>query len=451
MLRGWKKTGQTAVSIGYFITLLTLFAYIAIQGPIVTAKIGPSSNSILRNNLFPFSLADMGLLNSPAFGMIDFASQIILGFLSAYLIARTFQELFDLSVVATLLVTLVFLSPYYSPLVFGVHVINNGYAYPVFLLTVRYLLRGLIFKEFSSYLLFFFFTAIAIILRRQFVFLPVVGIAALVYSLIFDYEEFYGKKIFLGLALLASIFLPDLSERYANYLKTGQFVSIPFVGFQMAVTPLYVSKVDDVNLFTSKPELANMFLAIRQPLAAEGLTQDVAERQEDIPLMRRYRNFFETYETIAYGKLKPLIEGISRENPALVDEGLITLAMGLIFANFGQYFLIYLHNIIYHMGGYFMTVLFLLIFITSFIYHIQYKGRFSLVSLVITFLAFSNYILVALLEPVTQEYGFYTDSFTQALLLALIAFLFRTQRGKTQMNEESPESQRNWRGVEKPT
>ena len=88
----WKKTGQAALSIGYFTTLLLLFIYIAIQGPIVVAKGGPSAESILRNNLFPFGLEDMGLLNSPTFGMINFAIQILLGFFSAYLMGRTFQR-----------------------------------------------------------------------------------------------------------------------------------------------------------------------------------------------------------------------------------------------------------------------------------------------------------------------------------------------------------------------
>lgn len=96
-----------------------------------------------------------------------------------------------------------------------------------------------------------------------------------------------------------------------------------------------------------------------------------------------------------------------------------------------------------------MTGLLLLIFITSFVYHIQHRGRFSLVSLILTFMTFSNYILVALLEPVTQEYGFYTDALTQALLFSLLAFLFKSQRGKNRVDEWDDQGPV-WKGVEKP-
>ena len=326
---------------------------------------------------------------------------------------------------------------------FGIHIINNGYAYPVFLLTVRYLLHGLVFREFSSYLMFFLLSTVAVILRRQFVFLPVVGVASLAYSLIFDYEDYYGKKIFLVLALLSSVLLPDLSERYTTYLQTGRFTSIPFVGFQFVVTPLYVSQADDGAVLGSQ-DLSDLFTTIRTPLAEEALTEDAFDGEEEIPLMLRYRNFFENYETIAYEKLKPMIESISSDDPLLIDQGLITLSLFLIFANFGKYSLVYLHNITYHMGGYFMASLMLLIFITSFVYHIQHRGRFSLVALVITFMAFSNYLLVALLEPVTQEYSFYTDSLTQALLFALISFLFKIQKGKNRVDSYK-NKERTWK------
>lgn len=449
VLEGWKKAGKTALSLGYFLTLLALFAFIAIQGPIVVEKTGVSTESILRDNLFPFGLEDFGLLMNPTFAMVNFGFQIIFGFFSAYLVGRTFQKLFELNTILTLIVTLIFLSPYYSPLVFGIHIINNGYAYPVFLLSVRFLLHGLVFREFSSYMLFFLLSAIAVIMRRQFVFLPVIGITSLIYSLVFDYEEYFGKKIFLILGVVGSILAPDLSERYMNYLKDGRFVSVPFAGLQFAMAPLYVSEAGDAMMFKDNPDLGELFLSIRAPLVTEKLTEQSIGGGENVPLLLRYRPFFENYNKIAYTQIKPIIDSLSNDRPDLVDQGLITISLGLIFKNFGNYALVYLHNIIYYMGGYFLTGFIFLIFVTSFVYHIQYRGRFSLVALMITFIAFSNYILVALLEPVTQEYSFYTDSLIQALLVALVSFLFRSQRGVHRVDENKRNPQ-NWRYVEKP-
>lgn len=444
----WKKTGQTVLSIGYFVTLLCLFTYVVIQGPIVGVKTDPGAQSILQESLFPFSLQDTGLFESRAFTLAEFFFQIFIGFLGAYLMGRTFQRIFELGSISTLLVTLIFLSPYYSPLVFGIYIINNGYAYPLFLMTTRYLVHGLVFREFSAYIKFFVFTTIVIIMRRQFMFLPIVGLASLVYSFIFDAEIYYGRKIYLTVCFLLSIILPDLSERTTTYLENGSFVSVPFAGYQFFMTPLYVSTEEDATLFQGDT-LAGLFSSARELVLSQGLTEENLIAEQGPALMSRFQNYFSTYDLIAYGQLKPLIDSLAQENPQLVDEGLIAISMALIYNNFSDYILVYTHNIIYHMGGYYMTGLLLLIFITSFVYHIQHRGRFSLVSLILTFMTFSNYILVALLEPVTQEYGFYTDALTQALLFSLLAFLFKSQRGKNRVDEWDDQGPV-WKGVEKP-
>lgn len=444
----WKKAGKTALSVSYFLTLLFLFFFIAVQGPIAVSKVSLSTQSILQDSLFPFSLADLGLENSAMIALIEFYLQIFLGFIGCYLIANTFQKIFETEALITLLITMIFLSPYYSPLIFGIHIINNGYAYPLFLITVRYLLLGLAFKEFSSYLKFFIFSTIAIIMRRHFIFLPIIGFVSLIYSFIFHRESYYGKKIFLMLALLASIALPDLSERYVNYLRSGQFITMPFAGFQFAVTPLYISTPEDIGYIENKG-FADLLLNIRNMLGAEGLLYDNTAQVEDSPLIFRFRTFFESYEKIAYERLRPLIQEAAAQQPALVDQALIALSLSLIYNNFLRYLMVYSHNIIYHMGGYFMACLMLVIFITSFICHIQRLGKFSLVSLIISFTAFANYILVALLEPVTQEYGFYTDSLAQALIFSLISFVFKSQRTTARL-DASQQDEPTWIALKTP-
>lgn len=444
----WKKAGKTALSVSYFLTLLFLFFFVVVQGPIAVSKVSLSSQSILRDSLFPFSLADLGLENNEILALIEFYFQIILGFIGCTLIANTFQKIFESELLITLLITLIFLSPYYSPLIFGVHIINNGYAYPLFLITVRYLLLGLVFKEFSSYLKFFIFSTVAIIMRRHFIFLPIIGFVSLIYSFIFHNNSYYGKKIFLMLALLISIIVPDLSERYVNYLRSGQFISMPFTGFQFAVTPIYVSTPEDIG-YIENQALANLLFSIRNILAAEGLLYDNVAQMQDTPLNFRFRTFFESYEKIAYERLKPIIQQVATQDPALVDQAFIVLSLSLIYNNFFRYMMVYTHNIISYMGGYFMAGLMLVIFITSFICHIQRLGKFSLVSLIISFMTFSNYILVALLEPVTQEYGFYTDSLAQALIFSLISYVFKSQRTNDKL-DNSQQEQSPWIALKEP-
>lgn len=444
-----KKAGKTALSISYFLTLLFLFFYVVVQGPIAVNQISLSSQSILQDNLFPFSLADLGVQNNETLALIEFYLQILLGFISCTLISSTFQKVFGFQLLINLLISLIFLSPYYSPIIFGIHIINNGYAYPIFLITIRYLLLGLVFKEFSSYLKFFIFSTMAILMRRHFIFLPVIGFVSLIYSFVFHRDAYFGKKIILILALIFTIIVPDMSERYLNYLKSGEFISLPFAGFQLAVTPIYISTPEDLSRIENL-EVANLLYSIRGSLETEGLLYENMNQIEETPFNFRFKTFFESYEKIAYERIKPFIQQLAIQNSVFVDQALIGLSLSLIYNNFFRYLMVYSQNISYHMGGYFMTGLMFIIFISSFVCHIQTLGKFSLVSLFISFIAFSNYILVGLLEPVTPEYGFYTDSLAQALIFSIISFVFRTQRSVDSSAGSSDQQTIAWMNSEEP-
>lgn len=423
----FERLKQHSISTFFFIGLFILYAMIALQGPIENPIHNPLTNSILKDSLFSLGNFDISILTPRYQLIVKFLFQISMGFMGAYVLGKTFRDLFLAGPLTGFLVTMTFLSPYYYPVIFGEYLITDGYAYPFFLITIRFLLKGMVFRDKGALLLFYLLVIVDTIMHRQFMFLSIVGLLSLIYVLSYDYGHYYGHRMLLILACIASFVVPDVAERTDNLLQGKGFTSVPYAGLQFSVLPLYVSKTQDATAFHD-PNQKAFFTGLHQQLEENRLT--AAQNKNPKNVYQEYLKYFDDYTTITYKILIPLFRQMKVSDPLRLDQGMITVSLILISQNLGTYFDFYIHNIIRHMGGYFMFSLLWVVLLTSLFYHAQARSRFSLLAALITVTMLANYCLVAFLEPVTKVYGFYTDVLWQGLLLMLLEYLFKEEKRK---------------------
>lgn len=423
----FERLKQHSISTFFFIGLFILYAMIALQGPIENPTHDPLTNSILKDSLFSLGNFDLGILTPQYQSVVKFLFQLFFGFMGAYVLGITFRDLFLAGPLTTFLVTMTFLSPYYYPVVFGEYLITDGYAYPFFLITVRFLLKGMVFRDKGALFLFYLLVIVDTIMHRQFMFLSIVGLLSLIYALAYDYGHYYGHRMLLVLACIASFIVPDVAERTNNLLQGRGFISVPYAGLQFSVLPLYVSKTQDAVAFQDANQKA-FFTGLHQQLETSRLTAEQNKNPKNV--YKEYLSYFDNYTAITYKTLIPLFQQMKVADPLRLDQGMITVSLILISQNVGTYFDFYIHNIIHHMGGYFMFFLLWVVLLTSLFYHAQARSRFSLLPALVSVIVLANYSLVAFLEPVTKVYGFYTDVLWQGLLLMLLEYLFKEEKRK---------------------
>lgn len=453
----WKNFGQKTLSAGYIFILFLLFLLMAMHGPgLMEMPQDPSKQSILHDTLSPIFLQDFGENLAAPLAFLDIYGTLVLGFLGAYSLAKTFGKLFNTGNGIVFFMVLIFLSPYMRPVLGEKPIAHLGYSYPLFLFSIRNLIWGLARCDSVHLMRFFLLSSLGVVLKRHFLFLSLGGCLAALCAFLLNPQGYKGKKRWVLLGVLLSLGIPDLCERTMNYRRSGAFITLPFVGFQFMMTPLYISSSEDM---ASLPPPVSAFLgALRQPLADAGILYDAPDTPSPVNAgdtqgpegpqspSQKIQRFFNAYDTLAYTSIKPLIQTAAAQNPTQADQFLILMSLTLIFNNFMKYVTVYLENIIVHMGGYFMAGLGLLIFVGAFRAQLLYRDTLSLVTLCVSSLCFANYSLVALLEPVKPVYSFYTETLLQGILVILITKAFQkpSLSGPPADDEEPPPDSQGW-------
>jgi len=201
--------------------------------------------------IYPLLIKICKLIGGSNFEFVLLSIQIIFGFIGITTFSVFLYKHFSLNKWIVLLLSFILFEPYIILRV-GNNWTTESLAYPLFLITVKYLLEGLKQQSLRKFVLSFLFASLLILTRAQFLFLyPLIAII-LFYLLLFTTM---GKHqiLKLGMIFIAFIIGNFLLEKTYHFIRGGSF-SKATSGINLAANVMYVSTLQDSTLFSDNTE-----------------------------------------------------------------------------------------------------------------------------------------------------------------------------------------------------
>lgn len=406
-----KKQTQWMLSVG---TAMLMLLWLCAQPVILEPDSGGYiDKSFLRSPIYPLLIA----LSQTSFGagaylpVILFQSALVL--VSALMLTEQLKHYIKMDTMVSFIVFLMLTVPYIFR--WGNVLLTQGIALGLFLLSLRCLFKGLIENRIKSVLYFFAWLTLLVLTRRQFMFMYVIGAVAIGY--LFSLRKCsYGRTLTMCVALIASFVGADLSERMYHLIFNKQFSTVPFLGVQLVIAPLYLSSQEDVVLFNDEKE-KQIFSEVYQTMNKRCINARCQSSDGSAP---PYQHYYLVYNTICWGVLSPIVSKYVGGDWILIDKTLTHMSLKLIAHDWKKWLRLYLSNIQNNIGGSYFGVLLVLVFFISIYYHFKNRDPFSLLFSFVLLLTFGNYSLIALVEPAMFSYNFYTNSLLISFLFILI-------------------------------
>lgn len=401
---------------------------------------GYINNISIRAPLYPIILSAYTKLFGPNNFQILAYLQILAGFLTAFFTASKIINVINLESnfvklpkILFYLIVFLLLFPYYGPSEFGNVILTEALCYPLFLLTFSYLLEGLQNKSTKALLLSIVLSGLLILTRGQFLFLyPAIGII-LSYILIFERKAFH--TLLLIFCFITTIVGANLFERTYQYIYHGQFKKVPFTGIQLIVAPLYLAKESDADLFNNETEKA-LFKDIWAVMEEKKINFN-SLNEDSFFHFSTYTHFYHSYNRICWESFSPLLSKYGLTNPYQNDIVLTRMGLTLICHNLKAFFILYILNIVFNLGGIYYLLLLGAATVSALAIFFKTRHPLSMAYLLITLLSAGNYLLIAVVEPVLRRYSAYTDGLQASILLILITFAFQSAATKNSFTKDN--------------
>lgn len=411
----------------HIVALIFMFAsavWLTSRGVVIDAdSTSYITKSAFRSPIYPLAIHFSEVFfGSGVYWPVIF-TQLLLVIIFTYLLADLFNRKYQISSLGFLLITVILFVPY---LKWGNFLLSQGIAYPLFLCSSYLLFRALFNKNIKSLLAFIGTLALLILTRRQFVFMYVVAVFAIAYFAYF-YRISLLKIAILVLASLGSWYGADVAERSYHYHFNQQFSTVPFLGLQLIVTPLYLASAEDAELFKNPIEKA-IFTDAYATMQKNCWNAD-CECKGSTP---SYHHYYLQYNDIGWRSLWPAALNHTGGDLVLIDKILVKMSFVLIAQHWQRWTHMYFCNIINNIGGYYFGVLLVLSFLWSGFYHLKNRDNFSLGLFFALLISFGNYTLVALVEPAMAVYNFYSNTI---LITFFIILMHRTLRVSDLVNK----------------
>lgn len=385
---------------------ILVFVGLAWLGPLQEADT-PSyrQHDIIRSPLYPAWLtAGMG-----ADGVLV-VLQLALGFGAAAALTRGLRRQLAVGAGGAQVIFAILLAPYYGSSLFGNRMLSEALAYPIFLVAMRALLLGLGESSTRRLLSFFAWSALAILTRRQFLFLVPVGAALLLYAFVYARTAFRPRVLVAG--FLAMFGVAELGDRAYHLMLHDRFIPPPLVGIQLAVGALMVA--DD-------PKDVALRRA-REDMESEGLTLSGPSGEAHM----RY--------TLHYTRIYTLVFVHSREAGRTtwpeIDRATTEAALGLIREHPLAWGRLVAQNMIQGTGGYLIFGTFLLTVGAALMAHHRTRHRLALLYLAVSVTALCNLSLLAVVQIPLKRYTAYTDTVLAAVVVTILLRAMKLSRAQ---------------------
>ncbi len=426
----------------FVLLCLLLLGYFISLGPILAPDSGGYiNNSITRGSLYPLLINFFTLFDNSHFVLVVF--QLLLGFGAIFIMVFTLKSYFQSNInknaafnnALTVILTGVLVFPYFGKL--GNYVLTEGIAYPLFLLAFCSLLKGLLKHKPWFLIAFFVLSGLLVLIRAQFLFMYIVGFVGISSFVISKYknksqksspgrmlQNVSLKKIIaiLSFSLIAIIVTCNILEKAYHYKFHGEFAATPSIGIHLAVTPFYLSSLDDVQHVKSK-ENKELFLEMR----------------ENIDDLQFHDYFYVAYDEIVYSVFYPTLEKNGITNHYDIDKTMMKFVYPLVKANWKKHVEHFIRVFSKYLGGYYFVLFVALIFIMSFLRYFKRDDKLSQAMFFATLLHLGNTSSLAIIQSVHFRYSCYTSAIFLCMLIIYVP-LTLLLRGEAESNYFSKSS-----------
>tara|TARA_X000001036_G_scaffold439117_1_gene489004 strand:- start:3942 stop:5333 length:1392 start_codon:yes stop_codon:yes gene_type:complete len=405
-------------------------------------------NIYKRPFLYPFIINIFQLISETAFLKLLSIFQLILGYICLIYFSFFFIRKFNIkNILYQIILIFTVAYPYLGiSMKLGLTIFSESIGYPLILLfSVIFIKNYFFLKEVKGKKYFFFMMillALMVLNKKTFlIVLPVILLGEI-------YNLFINKKIkfFLIniLIILTTLFLINITERANSYIKSGVFKPISVGGSSYVTAPFYLATDEDLEKITGDENRKIIQFALLN-FKKDNIERNIISKSENdiLNFSKNNRKIFSNYYS-QYVYMQDLFEnkisgheffGLDKKDELLARElsskHCTQIAFQLIKLKPKENLIFYITNVIYGMGGYFISrddlrgfyanigfagfFLLILQILVSFICVISLAKntdkQLKSISCIILFffvLNLINCLTTALFTPVYDRYSFYT-------------------------------------------
>lgn len=408
--------------------LIVILALIFIPQLFMATQFQPDSQGYLTfSNMRPPMLPLLLGLNHLIMGKQFYLFRIFqvgLAVFSMVILESWMRRTFNVSKWLTAFALLLFLIPAFVYEKYGITILSETITYPMFALLLVPMLNFFIHKNVKNAIGFSICTAILILTRNQFYFLygmMLFGLAWLIYTRTTIKTILKIAGIFLITIIFVSLF-----NRTYHYLFNNSFSASSGNGAAVLVQPMFFAKASDAAYFKNEKDRA-IFTALYNSCHKAGYTLDSQKvlNTNILTSSEIQNNFIQNYNPIFYKCLNPTMAKLGYTNVFEANKIMLPIAVTLIKNNWETNATFYIKKIMYSLGGYYMTSIWLLIGIMACICLLKDRdNKRAIVTLALLLLVLANSVTIASAEMMLNRYLGYSQLALLLVITILISPVF---------------------------
>lgn len=383
-------------------------------------SLGYLNMDIYRSSGYPLFIAFHKLIFGSFFIFILLLSQFAINIYGIFFITKNISNCLSLSKWNSNFLLILLSIPFFYEIKVINKILSEALAYPLFLLIIGNILNFITFKNFKNIYFSFLLLLILIQVRGQFLFLvPVLVIAVLISKI----NKKYSNNHWIAIAIALSIpFLSIGNDIAFHKTAHNKAITTPWTGIQISALPFFVSKPNDYLIFESKLQ-QEYFKYIYSNLEKKKL---LSSQVPEYPLSKidfYYANYVEIANNIIGNSGEDFFKNKYAPDDLVVvnDKMSASITLTLIKNNFIDWSKLYFQNITKGIGSAKYLILSLLLLLFSLFKIIKDNNLIAKFIFIGTLLIIGNITLVALAEPATSRYCFYTNW----ILISIVMVLFQ--------------------------
>jgi hypothetical protein len=425
------------------VTFLIFFSFFFQSIIEVNDSLSYIENSYKRPFLYPLIINIFEFIFSDYFKRPLIIFQLLLGYFGVINFLKFFFSKFKIK--SFIFKVILFFSisyPYFNlSMKIGNSILSESLGYPIFLIFIIFFIKSIFGNKnyFKNFLLSLVFFSLLVLTKKTFLILVPVYCLSLIVELIFSKE--LKKAIISILLLFFTIFSLNITEKGATFIKYGTFSTISVSGSSLVSGPFYLAKEDDFKKIKGdlNKKIINNALKILKENNIERIKRHHNSNSDILSFAKDTRRIFHDYfnkyviiQSIFEDNVEDVFTKRDLQNykyKNISSQHTTDIAIQLIKLNPVENLYFYITNVIYGMGGYFISnnelngyyanigfsglfilIFQILIFIISLTALFQKTKHKLLAKICLLFILinFTNISAVAMYQPVYDRFSFFS-------------------------------------------
>jgi hypothetical protein len=304
-------------------------------------------------------------------------------------------------------------------------IMSEGLAYPLFLLSSYFLLKGISQKKIQDLCTFSFSIFLLSFTRQQYLFFYGIGLFSFLFLLFFA-KDFQKKGTFF-LSIILSLGSFFMVERAYHFIFHESFSQTPFTGSHLIIRPLYLATEESYKDFVDPKQRQLVKETVEEIIEKNIIDKEPHKREVD-----QYTLSFTPIATVFVtlrSKIWPAksFNGEDTQSDSHfkylqeIDQQTISMSLTLIKNNFFNYLKSYIKDVIRGFGGYIFFFFVLLMSILHF-WNILWNNKINIMYVYFIFsmlMHLGNLTIICLLEPPLTRYTYSTSVLLISMLLIM--------------------------------